>query len=281
MGRPLHRIRCLFLIVLMVSMFSLTALAAEGSAELDSLHFDIALQEDGSACITEMREVVFNGDREFTRYGVNNVFAGPRTFTDWQATVDGTPLTQLDAPDNENRPENSFAVEDGEGENTIYIYFRQQGSGTRIFQIGYRVENAVKLYSDVGEFFWNLTGETGISDIGTLTVTLTALRPWRSRTSRWGRSSIFVPPCLRIASPADGCSRARRSTGFWHTKRSWPTAQTPSGRKRSARGQKVRPIGRPIGPSGMSGQSSTPFWIPSRASADRFVFTIITMLTIS
>ena len=63
-------------------------------------------------------------------------------------------------------------MEDGEGKNTVYIYFRQQGSGTRVFQISYLVENAVKLYSDVGEFFWNLTGETSISDIGTLTATL-------------------------------------------------------------------------------------------------------------
>ena len=31
----------------------------------------------------------------------------------------------------------------------------------------------MKLYSDVGDFFWNLTGENGISDIGTLTATLT------------------------------------------------------------------------------------------------------------
>lgn len=57
-------------------------------------------------------------------------------------------------------------------EKNVYIYFRQLGSGTRVFQISYCVENAVKLYSDVGEFFWNLTGETGISDIGTLTATL-------------------------------------------------------------------------------------------------------------
>ena len=85
----------------------------------------------------------------------------------------GTPLSQLDVPDNENRPENTFAVEEEEGKNTVHIYFRQQGSGVRVFRISYRVENAVKLHSDVGEFFWNLTGETGISGIGTLTATLT------------------------------------------------------------------------------------------------------------
>ncbi|MGN0763505.1 MAG: DUF2207 family protein, partial [Aristaeellaceae bacterium] len=143
-------------------------------AELHALHFDIALQEDGSALITETREIVFSGDREFTRYGVNNIFAGPRVFSGWQASLDGMPLPHLPQPDNDNRPTNTFAVEDREGGNTVYIYFRQQGDGIRVVRISYRVENAVKLYDDVGEFFWNLTGETGISDIGTLTATVTA-----------------------------------------------------------------------------------------------------------
>ncbi|MGN0666613.1 MAG: DUF2207 domain-containing protein [Huintestinicola sp.] len=52
------------------------------------------------------------------------------------------------------------------------MYFRQQGSGTCVFQISCRMENAVKLYSDVGGFFWDLTAETVISDIEMLTATL-------------------------------------------------------------------------------------------------------------
>lgn len=173
MGRSLHKLLCFFLVILMISALSLTAFAEESSAELHSLHFDIELWEDGSAYITETREIVFTGEREFTRYGVNNFFTGPRVFSDWQVSIDGTPASQLDEPDNENRPEDTFAVEDNDEGNTVYIYYRQQGSGKRIFQISYWVENAVKLYSDVGEFFWNLTGETGISSIGTLTATLT------------------------------------------------------------------------------------------------------------
>lgn len=173
MKRSLRKIQCFFLLLLTLPLLMLTAWAEEPSAKLNSLHFDIALQEDGSALITETREILFGGDREFTRYGVNNFFTGPRVFGDWQVYIDGTPLSQLDVPDNENRPENTFAVEDKNEGNTVYIYFRQQGSGSRIFQISYRVENAVKLYSDVGEFFWNLTAENGISDIGTLTATLT------------------------------------------------------------------------------------------------------------
>ncbi|MGN0609070.1 MAG: DUF2207 family protein [Oscillospiraceae bacterium] len=160
--------------MLMLPLFSLNAWAEDYSAELNSLHFDIELYGDGSAFITETREVVFTGDHEFTRYGVNNIFTGPRVFTDWQVSIDGTSAPQLDEPDNENRPENTFAVEDTDEGNTVYIYFRQQSSGTRTFQISYWVENAVKLYSDVGEFFWNLTAKSGISDIGTLTATLTA-----------------------------------------------------------------------------------------------------------
>ncbi|MGN0665282.1 MAG: DUF2207 family protein [Huintestinicola sp.] len=173
MKRSLNKILCVFLVMLMLPLFSLTVWAEDYSAELHSLHFDIALQEDGSAFITETREVLFTGDHEFTRYGVNNIFTGPRVFSDWQISIDGTPVSQLDEPDDANRPENTFAVEDTDVGNTVYIYFRQQSSGTRIFRISYCVENAVKLYSDVGEFFWNLTGKTGISDIGKVTATLT------------------------------------------------------------------------------------------------------------
>lgn len=172
MKRSLHKKICFLLVMLMLPLFSLTALAKDSGAVLDSLHFDIVLQEDGSAFITETREVVFTGNHEFTRCGVNILFTGPRVLSDWEASIDRTPVSQLDEPDNDNRPENTFAVEEGDGENTVFIYFRQQGSGTRVFRISYRVENAVKLYSDVGEFFWNLTAETGISDIGTLTATL-------------------------------------------------------------------------------------------------------------
>ena len=174
MGRSFRRTGCFFLLALLISIFPLTALAADYNAELSALHFDIALQEDGSALITETRDIVFTGDHEFTRYGVNNVFTGPRTFTDWQVSLDGMPLPHLPEPDNDNRPTNTFAVEDRDGGNTVYIYFRQQGDGQRTVRISYRLENAVKRYDDVGEFFWNLTGETGISDIGTLTATVMA-----------------------------------------------------------------------------------------------------------
>lgn len=172
MRRSLHKIICFFLVMLMIPAFSLTASAEDYSAELNSLHFDITLLEDGSAFITETREVVFYGDHEFTRYGVKNIFTGPRVFSDWEVSIDGMPVSQLDKPDNENRPENTFAVEKTDEGNSVNIYIRQEGSGTRVFRISYRMENAVKLYSDVGEFFWNLTGENGISDIEMLTATL-------------------------------------------------------------------------------------------------------------
>lgn len=175
MKHSLRRVLCLslFLVMLVVSLLPLTAGAEDYSAELNSLNFNITLLEDGSAYILETREVVFSGDHEFTRLGAGRAYTGPRMCTDWEVFIDGVSVPQLDAPDHDNRPENTFAVETGDGKNTVYVYFRQQGSGTRVFQIGYRVENAVKLYSDVGEFSWNLTGDSAISDIGTLTATLT------------------------------------------------------------------------------------------------------------
>ncbi len=171
MSRVIRRILRTILALMLLPLISLPVLAEDYSARLDSLHFDITLQEDGSAWITETREVSFTGDHEFTRYGVSNAFTGPRVFTDWEVILDGEPLSMLEAPDNENRPEGTFAVEEGDGENTLYIYHRSE-STTRTFQITYRVENAVKLYSDVGEFHWNLTGESGISSIDLVTANL-------------------------------------------------------------------------------------------------------------
>ena len=95
MKRLFCRTRFLFLAALLLSLLSLTAWAEESSAVLHTLHFDIALQADGSAWITETREIVFSGDRTFTRYGVNNAFTGPRTMLDWQVAIDGTPASQM------------------------------------------------------------------------------------------------------------------------------------------------------------------------------------------
>ncbi len=166
-----RRSLCLLLACLLLPVCFLRVRAEDYWATLRSLHFDITLQEDGSALITETREVMFMGDYEFTRYGVVNGFAGPRVFCDWAVVMDGEPLEMLETPDNDNRPNKTFAVEDAEGENTVYIYHRSN-SVSRTFQISYRVENAVKLYDDVGEFHWNLTGENGISNVGLVTANL-------------------------------------------------------------------------------------------------------------
>ncbi len=161
----------LLIVVMFLPVFSLNASASSNTATLTSLNYDITLLEDGSAEITETREVWFYGGYEFTRYGVNNLFDGPRVFEDWQVMMDGAFFTMLEAPDNEERPDHTFAVENGDGKNTVYIYHRSTDV-TRRFQISYRVENAVKRYSDVGEFFWNLTGKNGISGVANLTATL-------------------------------------------------------------------------------------------------------------
>lgn len=90
MKRSLRRILCLIFVMMIIPLFSKTAWAEDSGAVLNSLDFGIVLMGDGSAFITETREVVFSGDQEFTRYGVNNLFTGPRVFSDWQVSIDGT-----------------------------------------------------------------------------------------------------------------------------------------------------------------------------------------------
>ena len=68
MKRSLRKILCFFLVMLIIPLFSLTASAEDYSAVLNSLDFCIVLMEDGSAYITETREVMFNGDHESVSY---------------------------------------------------------------------------------------------------------------------------------------------------------------------------------------------------------------------
>ena len=77
MGRSFRRTSSIILLALLLSILPITALAADYSAELSALHFDIALQADGRTLITDTRKSLFTGDHEFTRCGVNNAFTGP------------------------------------------------------------------------------------------------------------------------------------------------------------------------------------------------------------
>ncbi len=171
MGPDLRKITCMLLVVLLLPCLALPAMAEDYSTTLDSLHFDIQLLSDGSALFTETRVLTFRGDHEFTRYGFGNAFSGPRAFTDWAVSIDGVPLKMLSAPD-DDRPVNTFAVENGDGNNTVYIYHSSRET-TRTFVIRYRVENAVKLFQDVADFHWNLTGQESVSTIGAVTATVT------------------------------------------------------------------------------------------------------------
>ncbi len=171
MKRKLNIILSLIVTVIMVGNFSVTAFADYYSAALDTLHYDITLENDGSAYITETRQLSFTGDHEYTLYGFKNTFKGPCVYSDWYAEIDGQPLELLDEPDDNFRPENTFAVENYSGGNTVYIY-HSSNDVDRTFKISYKVANAVKLYSDVADFFWNLTGESGISTIASVSATL-------------------------------------------------------------------------------------------------------------
>ncbi len=173
MRQLFRKMLCCLIVVMLLGAVIPVGSAADYSAQLQSLHYDIAIQEDGSARITEYREIALYGDFTFTYYGIQVNYTGPRRISDWQIFINGEPMMQLNEPDDENRPENTFAVVEEEGGCTLYTYYRATGGTTLLFEIGYRVENAIKLYSDVGEFFWNLTGETGISGIGQLTASVT------------------------------------------------------------------------------------------------------------
>lgn len=161
----------LFVFALLLGI-PLAAFADDHWATEESVHYDITIREDGSAAFIETRTVGFHGDYEFSRYGRNYNCPENSPIIEMGVLMDGVELSPLEEPDNDNRPENTYAVEWLDAGCILTIYHRTRRD-SRTFEIQYEVENVITLYDDIGEFVWDLTSAEEISDIGQLTAVVT------------------------------------------------------------------------------------------------------------
>ncbi len=133
--------------------------------------FQIEIEEDGSAIVSERWEVEFSGEGEFSRYGRVYLPSQRYALTDFRVSVDGEPCALLNASD-EDRPEGHAAVYEDERGTVVEVYHRSENEA-RTVEIGYTIQNAVLLYDDAAEFAWNLTGESEVSRTGEVRASLT------------------------------------------------------------------------------------------------------------
>ncbi|HSK48804.1 MAG TPA: DUF2207 domain-containing protein [Coriobacteriia bacterium] len=148
-----------FMIVLAIATLMLPSLAYAQSFTVDSVTINSVVEPDGNLKVSEQRTLSFDGD--FTR-----VF--------WTFPTEGTggyeilgvrqtepvqrELTRSEDPSTlESRPEGVFLVQESGGQVEVHAFHRTSNSSAT-FVVDYRVMDAVKRYTDVGELYWQAIG---------------------------------------------------------------------------------------------------------------------------
>ncbi len=160
--------RLVFLFALILVCCSLFPAQVSANAREDAVDFVITINPDGSADFVETHTIEFSDSRDYTIYGRIYLYPEGRSYRDWTVSVDGKTWHQLPYLDDNARPDGSFAVEyDAEG--AVVTMYHRSNNAYRAFTLSYHVENAVNIYEDTAEFFWDLSSKNEISTIGEMT----------------------------------------------------------------------------------------------------------------
>lgn len=156
--------RIAFLIAIMLVCFILSPVRVMATATEYAVDFVITINPDGSADFVETHTIRFSESKDYTRYGRIYIYPEGRAMGNWEVTVDGESWEALPKVDNDTRPDGTFAVEYND-EGAVVTMYHHSIDTDRAFSLSYHVENAVNIYEDTAEFFWNLSSENELSII--------------------------------------------------------------------------------------------------------------------
>lgn len=160
--------RIVLLIAIVLVCCALSPVRVMATATERAVDFVITINPDGSADFVETHTIGFSESKDYSRYGRIYIYPEGRSMDDWEVTVDGERWEQLSEVDNDTRPDGTFAVEYSDEGAVVTMYHRSNDTD-RVFSLSYHVENAVNIYDDTAEFFWNLSSENEISTIYDMT----------------------------------------------------------------------------------------------------------------
>lgn len=130
------------------------------------LHYEVKLQPDGSAVVSERRDYDFErGSYTFAWFDL------ALEAEDVVVLEDGQPYARLDAPSS-SRPEGSFALSLNQDESSYRVewYYRAEGPQERSFEIRYRIPDAALAYDDCTVYFQKFLSESNETKIAQITV---------------------------------------------------------------------------------------------------------------
>ena len=160
--------KIIFLVALILVCCSLFPAQVMADAREEAVDFHITINPDGSADFIETHTIEFSDSWDYTVYGRIYLYPEGRSYRNWAVSVDGKTWRQLPNADEDNRPDGSFAVEYN-AEGAVVTMYHRTNNANRAFTLSYRVENAVNIYDDTAEFFWDLSSRNEISTIGEMT----------------------------------------------------------------------------------------------------------------
>lgn len=220
--------KIIILIAIMLVCCALSPVRVMATATEDSVDFVITINTDGSADFVETHTINFADSKDYTRYGRIYIYPKERSMVDWEVNVDGERWEMLSKADNDARPDRTFAVEYNDEGAVVTMYHRSNDT-KRDFTLSYHVENAVNIYDDIAEFFWNLSSENEISTIYNMTAKVILPDPLTQEEYRiWAHGplngvfnkdgdnsaslevelvSTYEPVDIRIAMPVEIFSR--------------------------------------------------------------------------
>lgn len=121
---------------------------------INSADFNILINDDGSATITETWNVTYQKG-EFTRFYKNILMSLPESehfygIKNFTASIDGIPCPNTD--DTTGRPDGYFALTSS-GDIATYELFKRSENQTRQFQVNYTLPEIIKLVNNEYYFF--------------------------------------------------------------------------------------------------------------------------------
>lgn len=162
----------LFIFIISIGICPNISKAEGNSLSLNSIDYQVVLNTDGSIRITENWDI--NNKSSGTLFKTFDSIAGGITdvsVKDISTNLNGTEYNQISTYQY-HVPAGSFqALENEDGKFEIAWGVKSKGN-SRKYQIQYTVKNAVNVYSDVAELYWQLIGKDNSMPIDKMTATI-------------------------------------------------------------------------------------------------------------
>ena len=142
-------------------LLTMPALADDGFT-YHAKHFEAAVLSDARMTVVERQEVSFDNSSDFKKGFVEIKKNGGVRIVDFAVTVNGQVCRKLDVPLPSLAPPNPLECYLYEDDNACTVVWGLDGQKKNVYEISYTLVNAVQVYADTAELYYQFVG-TGMA----------------------------------------------------------------------------------------------------------------------